>query len=94
MDTLHIVSLNCNNLGNKNKRKKLFRHLTRRNVDVVLLQETHTTPKLSKEYEAEWKRLRKNPVNDINKCLAIWLPQKHVFTERRCFNVFKRQFHD
>ena len=60
MDSLHVVSLNCNGLGNNTKRKKLFRHFTRRNVDVVLLQETHTTPKLSKQYEAEWKRLKQN----------------------------------
>ena len=40
------------------------------------------------------KGLQTSPVHDINECLAIWLPQKHVFTESRCLNVFKRQFQD
>ena len=31
------------------------------------------------------KRLWTSPVNDINKCLPIWLPQKHDFTESRQF---------
>ena len=57
---INIVSLNCNGLGDRLKRKKLFRHFVRRNVDVILLQETHTTTETSEQYKAEWKRLRKN----------------------------------
>ena len=56
---LRVVSLNCNGLGDKLKRKKLFRHLTRRNADVILLQETHTTDDTSKAFKSEWKRLRR-----------------------------------
>ena len=64
--TLNIVSLNCNGLGDRNKRRRLFRHLTRRNVDVILLQETHSTPDSSKLYKAEWKRLKRNHHSEWN----------------------------
>ena len=60
ISTLRILSLNCNGLGDRLKRKRLFRHFIRRNVDVVLLQETHTTKESAAMYEAEWKRLRRN----------------------------------
>ena len=57
---IRILSLNCNGLGDRVKRKRLFRHLIRRNIDVALLQETHTNTETSQKYEAEWKRLRRN----------------------------------
>ena len=60
ISTLRVLSLNCNGLGDRLQRKRLFRHFIRRNVDVILLQETHTTQETAAIYGAEWKRLRRN----------------------------------
>ena len=57
---LNVISLNCNGLGDKYKRKRLFRHFTRRNVDIVLLQETHSSIDTSPTYADEWKRMSPN----------------------------------
>ena len=48
---LQIESLNCNGLGDYRKRKKIMNHFFKRQVDIVLLQETHTTPTTAAEYK-------------------------------------------
>ena len=52
-----IESLNCNGLGIKKKRRRIFKHFFKKGVDIILLQETHTTPTTASEYRDEWKRL-------------------------------------
>ena len=54
---LLIESLNCNGLGDKRKRKRILNHFSKRNVDIVLLQETFTTPTTAAAYRAQWKSL-------------------------------------
>ncbi len=52
--SMNIVSLNCKGLADKSKRKRLFKHLVKIKADVVLLQETHTTPATAATYKNEW----------------------------------------
>ena len=56
---LIIESLNCNGLGDYRKRRRIFNHFFKRKVDIILLQETHTTPTLEKAYTDQWKALSK-----------------------------------
>ena len=60
MATLKISSLNCRGLGNRNKRTQIFNFFNQTAVDVVLLQETHTTISTSNRYKKEWKKLSSN----------------------------------
>ena len=41
-------------LGNRIKRKSLFHYIRDKNLDVVLLQETHVLNKQRKQMEMEW----------------------------------------
>ena len=63
---LTIESLNCRGLGDYRKRKKIFSHFFKRQVDIILLQETHTTPSTAESYKAQWKRLSRNNVSFWN----------------------------
>ena len=54
MAPLKIVSLNCRGLGDKSKRKSVFRHLLKIKADIILLQETHTTQESAEQYKDEW----------------------------------------
>ena len=55
--TLTIDSLNCRGLGDKKKRRRIFNHFFRRGIDIILLQETHTTQTTALQYKDEWKKL-------------------------------------
>ena len=54
---LTIESLNINGFGDNRKRKKILNHFFRRQVDIVLLQETYTTPTTAQHYKEQWKKL-------------------------------------
>ena len=43
---LSILSLNINGMSEDKKRNKLFENLTNKNIDLILLQETHSTNKM------------------------------------------------
>ena len=49
-EELHIVSLNCNGLGQKPKRVKIFKWLKREFKGVYCLQETYSTEKVEKSW--------------------------------------------
>ena len=48
-----VGSMNCNGLGNKNKRSKVLTWLKNKPENIILLQETHST----QENESDWKQL-------------------------------------
>ena len=53
---LHLLTLNINGLKTDNKRIDLFEQLQNKSMDIVFLQETHTTPETSTKWEKDWKR--------------------------------------
>ena len=44
MENLQIVSLNVRGLQNKNKRNRIFQYFKTKKFDIILLQETYSTP--------------------------------------------------
>ena len=52
---LQIFTLNVNGLHNDNNRMEIFQNLINKNVDIIFLQETHSTPEASTKWEKEWK---------------------------------------
>ena len=54
---LTIDSLNCNGLADKQKRRRILNHFFKRKVDIVLLQETHTTTATAETYKNQWRSL-------------------------------------
>lgn len=43
--TIKVLSWNVNGLNDKSKRNKIFKVLTKKNVDVICCQETHVAKK-------------------------------------------------
>ena len=41
---LHLLTLNINGLQNDNKRLDFFEQLKNKAIDIIFLQETHTSP--------------------------------------------------
>lgn len=54
MSNLGLITLNVNGLGGATKRRAIFKYLRRRKVDVMLLQETHSTRDVEKLWSSEW----------------------------------------
>ena len=54
MENLSIASLNCQGLGNPQKRRDVFQHLKQKNHSVYLLQDTHFDLKLEPYIKSEW----------------------------------------
>ena len=52
---LYLLTLNINRLQNNNKRLDLFQQLQNKAIDIIFLQETHTTPETSTKWEKDWK---------------------------------------
>ena len=57
MENLQIASLNVRNLQNKNKGNRIFQYFKSKKHDIILLQETYSTP----QDENEWKKEREGP---------------------------------
>ena len=51
---LSALSLNINGLSGDKKRNKLFAKLINKNIDVILLQETHSTKQTTNKWKKEW----------------------------------------
>jgi exonuclease III len=50
-----VITFNCNGLGNKGKRQKVFTYLRDKLKNgFVFLQETHSTEKFEKEWKTQW----------------------------------------
>ena len=54
MTDLTVSSVNCQGLGDFQKRRDVFQHLRQKNYNIYLLQDTHLDPKLDAFYSAEW----------------------------------------
>ena len=53
-NNLKIITINIQGLADKVKRTKVFRYIREQNVDIALLQETHSTKNCHKIWKAEW----------------------------------------
>ena len=49
-----IASLNCQGLGNPQKRRDVFHYLREKRFSICFLQDTHITEKLTRYVTAEW----------------------------------------
>ena len=54
MDKLNVITCNVNGLADVKKRRQIFRYLHEQQVDIVFMQETHSTPAKEKMLKAEW----------------------------------------
>ena len=52
--TLSVLSININGMSEAKKRNKLFDILKNKNIDITLIQETHSTENLINKWEKEW----------------------------------------
>ena len=54
MDSITILSVNCQGLGNTRKRRDVFHYLKQKSCSIYCLQNTHFSTKLEKYVKAEW----------------------------------------
>ena len=54
MDSLIISSLNCQGLGNLQKRRDVFHYLKQKGHSIYCLQDTHFDKKIEKYVTSEW----------------------------------------
>ena len=54
METLSIISLNCQGLGEQRKRRDVFHYLRQKQHCIYLLQDTHFDSKIERYVRAEW----------------------------------------
>ena len=54
MATLKIISLNVRGLADQTKHYNLFHYLHKCQADIILLQETHSTPADESLWSTEW----------------------------------------
>ena len=54
VDKVEIMSLNVRGLRQDLKRKKIFTWLQKQTIDIILLQETHSTIEIENKWIAEW----------------------------------------
>ncbi|CAK8687106.1 unnamed protein product [Clavelina lepadiformis] len=91
MFLLRILSLNCNGLRKQDKRAFVYDLLRTKNVDVALLQETHSSPGDEIQWTKEWgKRALWNSGNTQSRGLAILINNKHIEVKSVNFDNFGR----
>ena len=49
-----IVTLNVNGMSENNKRNAIYYWCRKKKIDIVCLQETHSTDKVELKWECEW----------------------------------------
>ena len=54
VDSLKIISSNCQGLNSKRKRQDVFRVLKEKQANIYCLQDTHFTKQIEKDVENEW----------------------------------------
>ena len=54
MDSITILSLNCQGFGNTRKRRDVFQYLKEKSSSINCLQDTHFSTKLETYGKAEW----------------------------------------
>ena len=52
--TLSVLSININGMSEEKKRNNLFDILKNKNIDITLIQETHSTENLINKWEKKW----------------------------------------
>ena len=55
MENLQIASLNIRGLQNKNKRNRIFQYFKSKKYDIILLQQTYSTPQDENIWKKEWE---------------------------------------
>ena len=65
---LIIINLNVNDI----KRQQIFKYLENKKAQIILLQETHSNPKIVKKCEKEWK-VNLSSIQTIKKNPPEWL---------------------
>ena len=55
MDSITILCLNCQGLGNARKRRDVFHYLKQKSCVIYCLQDTHFSTKLEAYVKAEWR---------------------------------------
>jgi len=103
-NTTHLLSLNCNGLGDKSKRARLLQWLNYQRCDILFIQETHFTPAITMSLEnefIEWKLLHSFGDSNargcsilINKKITIYFnryfhPRKRTIYTCKCWNWTK-----
>ena len=53
-ETVHIASMNCQGIGNPQKRRDVFHYLRKKSFSIYLLQDTHFDPHKEDCIRAEW----------------------------------------
>ena len=51
---VRVASLNIQGISNYEKRRKLFYYFNQKQVEIVMLQETHTTKNTVKLFKSSW----------------------------------------
>ena len=54
VSTIHLISLNCQGLGDKRKRGRLIQYLNEQKSQIVFLQETHFTENVKLSLSSEF----------------------------------------
>ena len=54
MNGIHIVSFNARGLNEMVKRREVFQFIRDKNVDIALIQESHSSPKKENIWRNEW----------------------------------------
>ena len=54
MSSLKVSSLNCQGLGNYQKRRDVFQHLRQKQYNIYCLQDLHFDHKMVRQVRAEW----------------------------------------
>ena len=55
MENLQIACLNVRGLQNKNKRNRIFQYFKSKKYDIILLQETYSTPQDENIWKKKWE---------------------------------------
>ena len=50
-----MISVNVHGIRSYTKRQKVFNWLTRKNADIILLQETYSTKEVERYWKQQWK---------------------------------------
>jgi len=52
-----IVTLNVNGMSDNNKRNAIYHWCRKKKIDIVCLQETHSTDKVELKWKREWGQI-------------------------------------
>ena len=52
--SLAVATFNVNGIGNQKKRARVFEWLKQKSESIILLQETHSTPEVEREWKTDW----------------------------------------